>query len=226
MPATETIDGNLVRSSVDRPHRLAVVLVASLFAGLLLGPIDLAAQKLLAYPWANLANSSAVWALGAFCFGRWVQGRRWLPALAGSLMLIVAVETYFLAATIVLHDSVETLVSTTTLIWLVFGVGAGALFGTAGAWSGAAGRTLSTLGIAIAGSVLFAEALILIRRVGGVPAADRTAYLQTALIEAIIGIAVFVLASNNHRQRLFALAASVPITSLGFGAFLIGGFGQ
>lgn len=116
--------------------------------------------------------------------------------------------------------------STTTLIWLVFGVVAGALFGTAGAWSRAAGRRLATIGLALAGSVLFAEALILIRRVGGVPAADRTGYLQTALIEAIIGMAAIVLASNDHRQRLFALAASVPITALGFGAFLIGGFGQ
>ena len=215
-----------MRSSVNRPHRLAVVLVASLFAGLLLGSIDLAAQKSLAYPWANLANSSAVWALGAFYFGRWVQGRRWRPALAGSLMLIVAVETYNLAATIVLHDSVETLVSTTTLIWVVFGVVAGAVFATAGAWSRTAGRTLATIGVAIAGSVLFAEALILLGRVGGVPAADRTAYLQTALIEAIIGMAVIVLASNDHRQRLFAFAASVPITAVGFGAFLISGIGQ
>jgi len=211
---------------VDRPHRLAVVLVGSLFAGLLLGPFDLAAQKLLAYPWANLANSSAVWALGAFCFGCWVQGGRWRPALAGSLMLVVAVESYYLAATIFLHDSVATLVSATTVIWLVFGVVAGALFGTAGAWSQTAGRTLAAIGVSIAGSVLFAEALILIRRVGGVPDVDRAAYLQTALIEAIIGVAVIVLASNDHRQRLLALAASVPITALGFGALLIGGFGQ
>ena len=225
MPATETIDKR-VRSSVDQPHRWAVVLVASLFAGLLLGPIDLVAQKLLTYPWANLANSSAVWAVGAFCFGRWVQGSRWRPAVAGSLMLTVAVETYYLAATIVLHDSVETLVSITTLIWLMFGIGAGALFGTAGAWSGTAGRARATAGTAIAGSVLFAEALILIRGVGGVPAADGTAYRQTALIEALIGIAIIVLASSNPRQRLFALAASVPITVLGFAAFLIGGFGQ
>lgn len=225
MPATETIDTR-ERSRVDRPHRLSVVLAASLVAGLILGSLDLVAQKVLPYPWANLANSSAVWAIGAFCFGRWVRGSRWRPALAGSLMLIVAVETYYLAAVIVLHDSVETLVSTTTVLWLMFGVGAGALFGTAGAWSRTAGRTRAALGTAMAGSVLFAEALILIRRSGGVPDADRSGYLQTALIEAFIGLAVIVLASSNHRQRLLALAASVPITALGFGAFLIGGFGQ
>ena len=53
----------------------------AVMGGLLLGSIDLIAQRTLPYPWANLANSSAVWAIGAFGVGVWVRVGRWLPAL-------------------------------------------------------------------------------------------------------------------------------------------------
>ena len=45
--------------------------VVTVVAGVLLGAVDLLLQKSLPYPWANLANSSAVWAIGAFGLGLW-----------------------------------------------------------------------------------------------------------------------------------------------------------
>lgn len=41
----------------------------AIVGGLLLGLIDLLAQRTVPYPWASLANSSAVWAIGAFGIG-------------------------------------------------------------------------------------------------------------------------------------------------------------
>ena len=43
--------------------------------GIALGAVDLLLQRVLPYPWANLANSSAVWALGAFGVGWWLRAR-------------------------------------------------------------------------------------------------------------------------------------------------------
>ncbi len=59
-------------------HSISHPLVGAILGGLLLGPSDLLAQNTLLYPWANLANSAAVWALGAFIIGlfREVRGSR------------------------------------------------------------------------------------------------------------------------------------------------------
>jgi hypothetical protein len=73
-------------------------MTVAVVGGLLLGPIDLLAQRALPYPWANLANSSAVWAIGAFGIGAWVRTSRWRPAIAGAALLLVAVESYYLTA--------------------------------------------------------------------------------------------------------------------------------
>jgi len=66
-------------------------------AGVLLGVGDLLLQRNLPYPWANLANSSAVWAVAAFALGRWLR-RDWRRSgVAGVTMLVVAVEAYYAA---------------------------------------------------------------------------------------------------------------------------------
>jgi len=50
--------------------------------GLLLGAGDFAGQKILPYPWADLANSSAVWAVAAFGIGLWVRSPWWRSAIS------------------------------------------------------------------------------------------------------------------------------------------------
>jgi hypothetical protein len=190
------------------------VAVVSILAGVLLGVVDLLAQKSLPYPWANLANSSAVWAALAFALGYWVRGPWWRSALAGVVLLVLAVPSYYVFATLVQNDDLANAWSATSLLWMFFGVVAGALFGTAGSWARAAGwRQL--LGVAMPGAVLFAEAILLF--------SDRRA---TAAIEIVLGVAVILVVGRGIRQRLLALALAVPLGVLGFGAFLVGGFGR
>jgi hypothetical protein len=129
--------------------KLWVIVIVALAAGLLLGPVDLLAQRTPPYPWANLANSSAVWACGAFGIGAWVGGGRWRSAVAGVVLLPVAVETYYLAATLVQNDDLSNLWTSSTLLWLSFGVLAGAVFGTAGAGSRGQNRWLRIVGLAL-----------------------------------------------------------------------------
>jgi uncharacterized protein DUF6518 len=203
------------------------VVALSVAGGLVLGALDLAAQKLLPYPWANLANSSAVWALGAFALGTRVGGEMWRAATAGVVLLIVAVETYYLSATLVQHDSLSNLSSATTQVWLVFAVVAGALFAVAGAWARSADGRRRVVGIAMSGSVLFAEALVLLRRASGRSGANRLDDLQTAAIEAVLGIGLIVLLARRPRGGLLrVLAACLPLSAIGFVAFLTVGFGS
>src|SRR6201995_2446069 len=67
-------------------------------AGVALGVVDLVLQLHLAYPWADLANSSAVWAVAAFVFAFAATRHPVVGAATGVVVLTVAVEAYYVAA--------------------------------------------------------------------------------------------------------------------------------
>ncbi|RZT78629.1 hypothetical protein EV382_1819 [Micromonospora violae] len=196
--------------------------------GVLLGLVDLLLQLSLPYPWANLVNSSAVWAVGAFAIGWWLRADWRRSAFAGIVLLIVAVEAYYLAAVVLLDDSVQNLWSATTMAWLFFGVLAGALFGVAGGLSRHRKPWLRAIAVAMPGAVLLAEAAMLLNR-SAQPGHDshyRTDSLQTAVIEAVLGAALIVVVARTNRVRLQAIAAATALAVLGFAAYTVAGFGS
>ena len=200
--------------SVDH-HRVALVTVA---AGGLLGAVDLLLQKALPYPWADLANSAAIWAVGAFGLGWWVRSPWWRAALAGIVLLVLAVPSYYLTATLVQHDNLANAWAPTSLLWMAFGTLAGTVFGSAGAWARTSGwRQL--VGIALPGAVLLAEAATMLVRTGG---ADRT---WTAVLEVALGVLLIMVVGRTGRQRLGGLAMALPLAMLGLAGFLAAGFG-
>ncbi len=201
-------------------------LVAALSVGLVLGPLDLGLQHLLGYPWANLANSSAVWAIVAFALGYTVPGRRrWLPALAATVALVVAVESYYLAAVLTLGDDPSTMVDAAGLRWLIVAVGAGVIFGTAGAWARNRQGGAAALGTAFAPAVLFAEAVLDGHRALAADVVAHDDLIQTAVILVALGLVAALLAGREPRQRLLGLGLSLPLTALGAAAFVVLGFG-
>ena len=194
----------------------------TLVAALLLGGVDLLLQKSLPYPWANLANSSAVWAVAAFGLGLWVRSPWWRAAVAGVVLLVLAVPSYYLTATLLQDDAIANVWAPTSLLWMAFGALAGAVFGAAGAWARTAGWR-RVVGTALPGAVLFAEALVALQRDGD--AAYRRDSLWIGLINVAVGVLVILLVGRTARQRLTALAASLPLALVGLAGFLIGGFG-
>ena len=209
---------------MSRPPN-ARVIAGAVLGGVLLGALDLLAQRVLPYPWANLANSAAVWAVGAFAIGAWVRTGPVRPAVAGALLLVVAVESYYLAAALVQHDNLSNMWAVPTLRWLAFGVLAGVVFGTAGRLARAGNRWLGALGVALPGAVLLAEAAVLARRAGTGDAAYRVDSLSTAAIQLALAVAVVLLAGRDRWRRLVGLGLSVPLALLGLAGFLLAGFG-
>jgi uncharacterized protein DUF6518 len=193
-----------------------VALVTPL-AAVALGGLDLLLQKILPYPWANLANSSAVWAIAAWALGRWVGTPRWLAAAAGATLLVLAVPSYYLAATIFLNDDLTMIGQPAALLWMAFGLLAGVVFGFGGSLALSAGWQ-RIVGIALPGAVLFAEALA---RVAARNDADQR---QTAIIEAALGVIIVMALGRTLRGRLLAILATVPWALVGFVAFWVGGF--
>lgn len=196
-------------------------------AGALLGPGDLLAQRALPYPWANLANSAAVWALAAFAIGAWTAGRRgrrggW-PATTAVVLLLVAVETYYVAAVLFLDNSTSQLWAPTTLFWLVLAVVAGATFGTAGGWSTERAGLRRPLGAALPTAVLLADAGLLATRPDNGDAAYRTDSLHTAAIEVALAVLCLLIAARDARQRVQALAMSLPLAATALAAFRLSG---
>ncbi|MGH8878594.1 MAG: DUF6518 family protein, partial [Stackebrandtia sp.] len=202
------------------------VLTVAVAGALLLGPVDLLAQNVLPYPWANLANSSAVWALAAFAIGVWVRRPPWMAAAAGVVLLVLAVAAYYLAAIGFLGDSLTALFRPSTAWWMLFGVVAGVVFGLAGALARGDRPLWRHTAAALPTAVLLAEAAVLVYRSGNHDASYREDSLWTAVIEVALAIAVAAITGRGIRQRALALAASVPLAAIGFGAFVLAGFGS
>jgi len=192
----------------------------------LLGAGDLLLQRNLPYPWANLANSSAVWALAAFALGRWLR-RDWKRSgLAGVTLLVVAVEVYYVAAVVLLNDSVQNLWAASTLLWLCFGVLAGGIFGAAGGLSRGEHGWQRIVSSALPGAVLLAEAAMLAARGADAQRSPgyRTDSLQTAAIEAVLGVVLLSVMARDTRSRVQVIAGGVVLAAIGFGAFAAAGF--
>lgn len=195
-----------------------VVLGVALAAGAALGAVDLLGQLTLPYPWADLANSPAVWALAAFGLGLWVRAGALRCVVAGVLLLVVAVVVYYLAAAAVLHDRADNAVSAFGLAWAASGVLAGCAFGLAGHLRAGRGSWPAALGAALPAAVLLAEAAQrAVRPHHG--AGDAT----VAVIEAVLAVVVAA-AGRDARGRLAAAAFAVPLAAPGWLAFRVAGF--
>lgn len=203
------------------PDNRRVALVA-LLGGLLLGSIDFVWIKFMPWsPLADLGNSSAVWAIAAFFFGFWVRAG-WLRAVVGAaVLLVIAVPAYYVAAALIQGDDWSVMWSPTSLLWMVFGVIAGVVFGVGGIWARGSGWQ-QVVGTALPGAVCFTEAALQASRIGD--ESYGTEPIAHVVVRVVLGVLVIVLAGRTNRNRILALATALPLALLGLGAFLAAGF--
>lgn len=202
--------------TIGSPARRSWWLVA-LGAGLALGPLDLWGQVVAPYPWAHLFNSPAVWAAAAFAYGRWVRERP-AAAIGAVIVLVVGVEAYYLADVLVRDASHANLTSSTASVWLVAGVVAGSVFGTAGGWAAERSGWRAVSGRAALPAVFGAEAVHNLIRRASEPAQARPDDLgQLVVLLAALGFLTLVvlLRGTDRRPAVQVVAASVLVAVAG-----------
>ena len=209
---------------VSAPDRstLHCVLVA-VAVGALLGPFVLAGQVHAPYPLANLFNSPAVWAAAAFGFGVWAQSR--MRAVLGAIVMeVVAVMAYYVADVVVRGSDASILVSMTALVWVVLGIGAGAIFGAAGAAVDHPSRVMRAVGIALLPAVFLAEAAHQMIRHLTTDAGSRpddlvsTAIMSTALAAAAL---IWLLHGRGSGEQARTIGVTFALAAVGSIAYAV-----
>ncbi|MFD6567999.1 DUF6518 family protein [Micromonospora profundi] len=196
------------------------VALASVVGGLLLGFLDFCWIKWLPFPIAELGNSTATWAVAAFLFGYWVRSGWLRAALGATVLLVVAVPSYYLAAALLQGDDLAVLWAPTSLVWMFFGVLAGVVFGTAGTWARGTGWR-QVVGVALPAAVFFEEAARFAGKATD-PGYSSGAWWNVA-IDLALGVLIVVLTGRTHRQRALAVAVAVPLAAAILVAFALAG---
>ncbi len=190
------------------PSRRAVALVVPV-AGFLLGFLDFVWIKWVPFPFAELGNSTATWAVAAFALGWWIRSGAVRAAVAASVLLIVAVPSYYLAATLLQGDDLAVIWSPTSIVWMAFGVVAGVVFGVGGIWARTDGWR-RIVGTALPVAVFVEEALRFALKSGSYPGA----WWNVAIDLGLAALPV-VLIGRSARVRLLAAAVALPVAALG-----------
>ncbi|MEV6927811.1 DUF6518 family protein [Dactylosporangium sp. NPDC051485] len=181
-------------------------------AGLLLGVVTLLLGDVLPAGSSRLANSGAVWAVGAFAAGAVCRDGRWRAWLAGTAVLVGAVLGYYGALVGFAHHAVDRAHLHGPVQWSAVGLLGGPVFATAGAWWRDERRQRRVLGLCLLGGVFLAEGAYLL--VSHRPVGE-------AVIVAVIGVLVPLAMGRDARDRLCGALALAPAAALGLGGYLV-----
>ena len=172
-------------------------------AGFLLGFLDFVWIKYVPFPFGGLGNSIAVWAVAAFLLTYYGRGSMARAAVGATVMLVVAVPSYYVAAALIQNDDWSNVWNVVAWLWAGLGVIAGVVFGVGGVVARRPGRLrLPALGLPAA--VLVAEMLL------------RWGDAAYALVLTALAVAVTVAVGRTRRDRALALAWAVPLGVAGF----------
>ncbi|HEX4191423.1 MAG TPA: DUF6518 family protein [Marmoricola sp.] len=190
------------------------LLLFPVLAGATLGIVDLLAMTHLPYPWANLANSSAIWAVGAFFLAAALRTDPVRAAVAGVVMMLVAVEAYYAFAAFLDLGTAHALWSSYARMWMVFGVCAGVVFGIAGSWlssplTGPLWWQRSAAAAAGAG-VLVGEALQMLHTLRGGAGDVAGGMHRTAAVMVALGLVTLLTSARTPKVLALAVILTVP----------------
>ncbi|MGY1845667.1 DUF6518 family protein [Modestobacter sp. SYSU DS0875] len=160
------------------------------------------AQGALGDPWAAWANSVAAWCLPAFAVG--ALARRWRGAVTAAVATeLLLVGGYYAAQAVQLLP----VRPVTVVVWLVAGVAAGLVFGTAGWWWRSCGPRRAVAGVTLLAGVLVQEGVY---RQVHFPWQGASGWVMVAA-----GLVVALLA-RTARQRLAVLGLLAVVVPAGW----------
>ncbi|WP_430785559.1 DUF6518 family protein [Actinoplanes sp. G11-F43] len=194
-----------------------------LVVGFALGFLDFVWIKYVPFPFGGLGNSIAVWAVAAFLFTYYSRWSVMRAALSASVMLVVAVPSYYAAAALIQNDDWSYIWSAYSLLWMALGVVAGVVFGIAGVLARTVGPLrLPSLGAP--GAVLLAELIMDVRRIGD-PSYATADVVEYSVLLAVLAVLITVLLGRTWRDRALALACAVPLAGVGYLLMIATAFG-
>ena len=188
--------------------------VATVVVGFLLGFLDFVWIKYMPVPLAGLGNSIAIWAVAAFLFTYCT--RRAMPGsiIGAAVMLVCAVPSYYLAATLIQNDAWSNLWNTNSFMWMGLGAVTGIVFGAGGVAARRPGR-LRLSALALPAAILLAEMIVDLRRRGD-PNYQTSEIVEYAVILAVLAVAFTVVVGRTSRDRIVASAYALPLSVAGY----------
>jgi hypothetical protein len=199
--STPPCDGGGVLTT-SRPAVLLPGPLLALLGGLALGVVTNVLQGVLPGVFQAFANSGSVWVAGAFTAGALLRRRGWWAVAAGTATQVGAVVGYYGFAEFA-RDGMGSPVY--PLFWLVLGLVAGPVFGTAGAWwrSGEGWRGIAGPGLLAAVFGMDALWYLVVLQ-----------YHVEAIVYGVIAVLILVLLGRTLRERLLGLAFAAPLAAL------------
>jgi hypothetical protein len=197
-----------VSESTARPLTLSRgILVPAL--GVAIGVLTVLGQRTLPGNWLTVANSGVVWLVPAFFVGSFMPTDR-AAAAAGIVTLVGAVAGYYAAARLIVQAAANT---RSVTIWVAVALVGGPIFGMAGHWWRSDRPARRIVAVALLGGVFFAEGLDRVLRNFHQGAAGWTMMA--------VGIVVPLLLGRENTERLWGLAAEVPVIVAALAAYQI-----
>ena len=196
----------------SRSNSVAWSAIFAAAGGLVLGGLTLALQGVLPGSWNRLANSGAVWIVGAFVVGAVTRDAGWRTWLAGTAVLLGAVTGYYGLLAAFEHRTISPAVLSGPIGWSVVALASGPVFATAGSWWRDHRPLRRVASLCLLGAVFIAEGgylLVSHRPVG------------EAVIVSAIGVLVPLALGRTTRERLYGMAALAPVAAVGFGGYLV-----
>ena len=190
-----------------RPIRAFTLLIA---LGLAVGVLTVVGQGALPGDWHTWANSGAVWLATAFFAGSFMPTDR-AAAAAGVLLLVGAVVGYYASVPLIVEGAAAG--ARSVIIWVIVALVGGPVFGVAGRWwrSDRPRRRIAALGSL--GGVFFAE---------GLDRLVRNPHLGTmGWTMMAVGVVVPLILGRTNGERLWSLAAELPVILAALGAYRI-----
>jgi Family of unknown function (DUF6518) len=188
------------------------VIVAAAVGGLVLGGLTLFLQGMLPGSSNRLANSGAVWVVGAFVVGAMCRDEGWRTWLAGTAMLLGAVAGYYGSLVAFEHRIISSAVLSGPIGWSAVALASGPIFATAGSWWRDQRLRRRVVSLCVLGGVFVAE--------GGYLLASHRPVAE-AVIVSTIGVLIPLALGRSAHERLYGAAALMPVAAIGFGGYLV-----
>lgn len=201
-----------MRPIVQRRTSSAIWAIATVvIGGRVLGVVTQTLQGVLGRGWNVLANSGAIWLVGAFLLSAAIHAGTRASALAGWGVLLGALVGYYGSAWWL--DGVPFGAVSVLVIWFLAACAGGPVFGIAGSWWRARRGWRHVAALALLGGVLIAEGIYLLARV--------QTQGRAGWVEIVAGLLVPLLLGRTARDRLLGLAGLPLVALLAYAVYLI-----